>query len=294
LAKSVEYYEQAVQLDPNYAAEYAGLAEALDGLYYVGAQPFDEVMPRAREAATKALAIDPLLAEAHNGMGSVYYNSWNWKDAETEMNKAIELNPGWSLVHDYYATVLRRLGRADEATAHALRALELDPLSMLANSVIGDVYLNARRYDLAIAQYKKALDLHPNDATVQSTLGLAYLCSHMYDQAIEAIQKSVALDGMPPGISPDLAYAYALMGKTDAARQILRNLLALAQQERVSPGYIAIISAALGEREQALDWLEKAYNQHSSMMTWLKTDPRFDSLRQEPRFLDLMRRVGLI
>jgi serine/threonine protein kinase/tetratricopeptide (TPR) repeat protein len=294
LAKSVEYYEQAVRLDPGYAAAWAGLAEALDGLYYVGAQPFEEVMPRAREAATKALAIDPQLAEAHNGMGSVYYNSWNWKDAETEMNKAIELNPGLSLVHVYYATVLRRLGRDEEGIAHALRAVELDPLSMLSNSVLGDVYLDARRYDQAIAQYKKALDLHPNDSTVQSTLGLAYLCSHMYDQAIEAIRKSVALDGIPPGLSPDLAYAYAVMGKTGEARQILRNLLALAQREAVQPGSIAIVSAALGEREQALDWLEKAYSQHSSMMTWLKTDPRFDSIRQEPRFQELMRRVGLI
>jgi serine/threonine protein kinase/tetratricopeptide (TPR) repeat protein len=294
LLKSVDYYEQAIRLDPGYAAAYSGLAEALDGLYYVGAQPFDEVMPRAREAATKALAIDPLLAEAHNAIGSVNYNSWNWTEAGTEITKAIELNPGWSIAHVYYATYLRRLGRADESIAHARRALELDPLSILANSAMGDVYLNARRYDLAIAQYKKALDLHPNDATVQSTLGLAYLCNHMYDQAIDAIQKSVALDGIDPGISPELAYAYAVMGESDKARQILRNLLALAQQNPIPPGYIAIIYAAVGERDQALTWLEKAYTQHSPMMTWLKTDPRFDSIRQEPKFQELMRRVGLI
>lgn len=294
LLKSVDYYEQAVGLDPGYAAAYAGLAEALTGLYYVGAERFEEVMPRAREAATKALTLDPMLAEAHNGIGSVYYNSWQWQEAEKELTKAIELNPGWSIARDYYATELRRLGRAEESIVQARRALELDPLAILANSIMGDVYLDARRYDQAIAQYKKALDLHPNDSTVQSTLGLAYVCNHMYDQGVEAIQKSVALDGIDPGLSPELAYAYAQMGKTDEARQILRNLIALAQQAPVPPGYIAIIYAAVGERQQALDWLEKAYGEHSPMMTWLKTDPRFDSIRQEPRFQELMRRVGLI
>jgi len=116
----------------------------------------------------------------------------------------------------------------------------------------------------------------------------------MYDQGIEAIQKSVALDGIDPSLSPDLAYAYGLMGKNAEARAILRQLLALAQQAPVPPGYIAIVYAALGEKDNALTWLEKAYQQHSSMMTWLKTDPRFDSIRQEPRFQELMRRVGFI
>jgi TolB-like protein/tetratricopeptide (TPR) repeat protein len=293
LAKSVEFYQQAIQIDPEYAAAYSGLAEALDGLYFVGSQPFEEAVPPAREAAMKALALDPLLSEAHNAMGSVYFNSWNWKEAEKEVTKAIQLNGGWSIVHDYYATILRRLGRADQSIAEAKRGLELDPLSMLANSVMGDVYLSARRYDQAIAQYKKALDLHPNDSTVQSTLGLAYVCSNQFDQGIEAIQKSMALDGIPPGVSPDLAFAYSRMGKVTEAKEILRNLLALAQEAPVAPGYLAIVYAAAGEREQALTWLEKGYAQHSSMMGWLKTDPRFDSLRQEPRFQDLMRRIGL-
>jgi TolB-like protein/Tfp pilus assembly protein PilF len=293
LLKSVEFYQQAVKIDPEYAAAYAGLAEALDGLYYVGAQTFEEAVSQARDAAAKALAIDPSLAEAHNAMGSVYFNSWNWIEAEKEVAKAIELNPNWSIARDYYATMLRRLGRAEESISEARRGLELDPLSMLANSVMGDVYLSARRYDQAITQSTTALDLHPNDSTVQSTLGLAYVCNHMYDQGVEAIQKSVSLDGIDPGFSPELAYAYAQMGKTEEARQILRNLIALAQQAPVPAGYIAIVSATVGERQQALDWLEKAYTQHSPMIGWLKTDPRFDTLRQEPRFQELLRRVGL-
>jgi len=294
LVKSVEYYQQAVSLDPTYAAAYSGLAEALTGLHYVGARPFAEVIPQAREAAARALALDPSLAEAHNAMGSVYYNSWNWKKSETEVQKAIELNPGFSTARIYYATYLRHVGRAEESIEQAKRALELDPLSILANSTLGDVYLSARRYDQAIAQYQKALDLHPNDSTVQSTLGLAYLSKQMYEQGMEAIQKSISLDKIDPGLSPDLAYADVLIGKTGEARQILNRLLALARQAPVPPGYIAMVYAALGDRKNALSWLEKAFQQHSSLITWLKTDPRFDSLREEPQFQDLMRRAGLI
>jgi len=294
LLKSVEYYEQALKIDPGYAAAYAGLAEALDGLYYVGARQFEEVVPRAKDAAANALALDPSLAEAHNAMGSVSFNSWDWKGGEDEMKKAIELNQGFAVAREYYATQLRHQGRVEESIRQARQALELDPLSMLANSVLGDAYLDGRRYDLAIAQYKKALDLHPNDSVVQSTLGLAYLCAHRYDLAIEAIQKSVALDGIDPGLSPELGYAYAQMGKTNEARQVLQNLVALAQQAPVPPGYIGMIYGALGDRDNALTWLEKAYQQHSPMMVWLKTDPRFDSVRPDARFQDLMRRVGLI
>ena len=294
LLKAVDYYEQAVKIEPGYAAAYAGLAEAVDGLYYVGAQPFEEAIPKAKEAATKALALDPSLAEAHNAIGSVYFNSWNWSEAEKELKAATGINPGWSIAHIYYSTLLRHAGRTEESIAEARRALEVDPLSILANSAMGDAYLDARRYDLAIAQYQKALDLHPNDSTVESTLGLAYVCNHMYDQGIEAIQKSIALDAIDPGLSPDLAYAYAVMGKTADARSILRQLLALAQQAPVPPGYLAIVYAALGERDNALTWLEKAYQQHSAMMTWLKTDPRFDSIRPEPRFQELMHKVGLV
>ena len=142
-------------------------------------------------------------------------------------------------------------------------------------------------------QYKKALDLHPNDSTVQSTLGLAYVCSNQFDQGIEAIQKSMALEDIPASLSPDLAYAYARMGKMTEAKEILSNLLVLVQEAPRNAGYVAIVSAAVGDREQALTWLEKAYDQHSSMIGWLKTDPRFDSLRQEPRFQELLRRLGL-
>ena len=160
---------------------------------------------------------------------------------------------------------------------------------MLANT-----YVNARKYDLAIVQYEKALELHPNDSTLLYHLGWAYVYTHAYDKGTETIEKSLTLEGGDSQLSPDLAYIDALTGKRDEARRILGRVLDLAKTYQVSPGLIAMMYIALDEREQALAWLEKAYQQHSAMMIWLKADPRFDPMRGEPRFQELMRRVGLI
>jgi tetratricopeptide (TPR) repeat protein len=294
ILKSIEYYEEAVRLDPGYAAPYAGLSAAWVGLHYIGALPFEETVHKAREAAEKALALDDSLPDAHVAMASVYSHEWNWIGWDREEKKALELNPGLAAAHKYRVTNLRHLGRAQESIDEAKRAIELDPLDMLANANLGDAYLSARRYDLAIAQYQKVLDSHPNNSTVLSTLGLAYVQNHMYEQGIEAFQKSLSLDGIDPGFSPDLAYVDMLIGKADEARQILNRLLELAKEVPVQAPYMAIVCAAVGERKEALNWLEKAYQQHSPAMTWLKTDPRFDTIRQEPEFQVLMRRVGLI
>jgi tetratricopeptide (TPR) repeat protein len=172
--------------------------------------------------------------------------------------------------------------------------LEADPLALLTNQMLADAYISARRYDLAIAQLHKALDLHPNDPQLEYQLGWAYIFSGAYDQGMESIRNSQAADGVDPQLSPDVACINAMTGKPDKTRQTLNRLLALAKKNPVSPGLIALVYLALDERAQGLTWLEKAYAQHSSMMTWLKVDPRFDRIREEPRFQDLMRRVGLI
>jgi len=165
---------------------------------------------------------------------------------------------------------------------------------MLTNQMLADAYISARRYDLAIAQLQKALDLHPNDSTLQYQLGWAYLYNGAYDQGMESIRSSQAADGVDPKLSPDLAYIHAMLGKPGETRQTLNRLLTLAKTNPVSPGLIALVYAALDERAPCLTWLEKAYARHSTMMTWLKVDPRFDKIRPEPGFQDLMRRVGLI
>jgi len=193
-----------------------------------------------------------------------------------------------------YCNMLRHLGRADDSIAQAKLALQADPLVMLTNQMLADAYISARRYELAIAQLQKALELHPNDSLLTYQLGWAYVFSGAYDQGLESIRNSQDADGVDPQLSPDVAYINAMTGKPDKTRQTLSRLLALAKRNPVSPGLIALVYLALDEREQGLTWLEKAYDQHSSMMTWLKVDPRFDKIRPEPGFQDLMRRVGLI
>jgi tetratricopeptide (TPR) repeat protein len=213
---------------------------------------------------------------------------------EDEVKKAIALNTGFSVSHMQYSNLLRHLGRADESIAEAKLALEVDPLSMLTNQMLGNAYSSARHYNLAIAQYQKGLDLYPQDSSMQYQLGWAYVYSGAFEKGIERIRGSLAAEGGDPNLSPDLAYINAIMGKRGQTRQILNRLLTLDRTYPVSPGLIALVYIALDDREQALAWLEKAYRQHSSMMTWLKTDPRFDGIRGEPRFQELMRRVGLI
>ena len=294
ILKAIDYFDQAIQLYPAYAAAYGGLAECWSGFLFTDDRPWAETISKARAAATRALALDDTLAESHQAMAVVLYQEWDWKGVESQVKQAIALNPGFSTAHMLYCNMLRHLGRADESIAEAKLALEADPLAMLTNQMLGDAYISARRYNLAIAQFQKALELHPNDSTLQYQLGWAYVYSGAYDKGIETIRSSQAADGVDPGLSPDLAYINAMMGRRDQTRRTLKRLLALARNNPVSPGMIALVYIALDERAQALSLLEKAHQQHSSIMTWLKADPRFDRIRAEPGFLDLMQRVGLI
>lgn len=294
LLKSIEYFGQATDIDAEYAAAYSGIAEAWSGLFFMGATPFDEAIPKAKQAAIKALSLDDSSAEAHHAMAVVYYHEWNWKRAENENDKAIAVNPGYSTSYVLSTNIYRHLGRADESIAAAKKGLQVDPLAMITNQMLANAYVNARKYDLAIVQYQKGLELHPNDSTLLYHLGWAYVYTHAYDKGVEAIESSLALEGGDPELSPDLAYIDGLIGKKEQTRRILGRVLDLARTHHVQPGLIAMIYLGLDERAEALSWLEKAYRQHSPMMAWLKADPRFDPIREEPRFQQLMRGVGLI
>jgi len=291
LLKSIEYFEEAIKLDPGYAEAHAGLADAWISVHYIGAAPLEEAHPKALEAATKALQLDDTLAEAHAAMATIKAHEWDWATAERETRKAIELNPGYAAVHSVHSNRLRRLGRTEESIAEAKRGLELDPLSALTNESLGDAYLSAHQYDLAIEQYQKTLELYPNQSPSRDSLGWAYVYKGMYDKGIEEIKKSYGED---PSLSPELAYIHAMRGETSEAHKILERLLSLSKRVPIAPHHFALIYTGLGKKDEALTWLEKAYQQRSPMMTWLKVDPRFDSLRQDPRFQDLMRRVGLL
>jgi serine/threonine protein kinase/Tfp pilus assembly protein PilF len=294
LLKSIEYFEQATEIDPDYAAAYSGIAEAWSGLFFMGARPFEEAIAKARPAAAKALLLDDSSAEAHHAMAVVYYHEWKWKEAEIENDKAIAVNPNYSTSYVLTTNICRHLGRADESIVAAKKGLQVDPLAMITNQMLANAYLNARKYDLAIVQYEKSLELHPNNPTLLYHLGWAYVYTRAYEKGMNAIVNSLALEGEDPRLSPDLAFINGLIGKKVEARKTLARVMDLARTYRVSPGLIAIIHIALDHRQQALTWLEKAYAQHSPMMAWLKVDPRFDSLRQEPRFQALMRHVGLV
>jgi TolB-like protein/DNA-binding winged helix-turn-helix (wHTH) protein/Tfp pilus assembly protein PilF len=290
LLKSVTYFEEAVRRDPYYAEAYAELSLALGGLQYIGAAPAEEVDSRSIQAASKALELDNDSADAHAAMAAARAKQWDWAGAERHLKRAFELNPGHEPAHVAYSTVLRHRGRIGESILEAKRAVEAAPLSAMANETLGNAYLSARQHDLAIAQYQKTLELYPNKAASRKGLGWAYVYKGMYDNGIEEIQKSF---GEPPELSPELAYVHAMRGNEEEARQILNRLLRVSKQKVVEPHHFALIYAGLGRNDQALVMLEQAYRQHSPMMRWLKVDPRFDKLRPDPRFQELMRRVGL-
>ncbi len=293
-SKSIEHFEQAIKLDPNYASAYAGLADALASLEQIGAARSEEVHPRALEAATKALEMDDTLAEAHAAMALVRANGWETSAAERESKRAIELNPGFSLAHLGYSNMLRHLGRREESIAEARRALELDPLSPLTNEELADAHMSARQYDAAIEQYLKTLELYPNQAAPRDSLGWAYVYERMYDKGMDEIRKSIALYGEDPSLSPEIAFIYGITGRKIEAQKILGRLLSTSKTVPIAAHHFALIYIGIGEKDEALAWLEKAFEQHSPMMAWLEVDPRFDSLRQEPRFQHLIRRVGLL
>ena len=293
-SKSIEYFEQAIERDSEYATAYAGLADALASLEQIGAARHEDVHPQALEAASKALAMDDTLPEAHAAMASVRANDWERSAAEREAKRAIELNPGFPLAHLYYSNMLRHLGRREESIAEARRALELDPLSPLTNEELADAQLSARHYEAAIEQYQKTLELYPNQAAPRDSLGWAYVYERKYEQGLEEIRKSIALYGEDASVSPEIAFIYCMTGRRAEAQKILNQLLRTSKRVPIAAHHFALIYVGMGKKDEAFAWLEKSYEQHSPMMAWLEVDQRFDSLREEPRFQDLLRRVGLI
>jgi serine/threonine-protein kinase len=297
MQKSLEYFQQAIERDPSFALAYSGLADAYDLLGAsdaTGDMSPNEAMPKAKAAALKALEIDDTLAEPHVSLAHVkYYYDRDWAVAEREYKRAIELNPNYPIAHSWYAVYLMSAGRFDEALAQIRRAQELDPLSLPTNMALGWVLLNARQYDQGVEQLRKTLEMDPNFILAHHRLGLIYEQQGKYDEAIAEFRQVLNLSaGKPLGIA-SLAHAYALSGKRAEAQKALAELQEMSKQRYVSPASIAIIFAALGDKDQAFAWLEKAAKARDVMLARLKVDPRFDSLRSDPRFADLMRRVEL-
>jgi serine/threonine-protein kinase len=291
---SIEYFNQAIEKDPGYALAYAGLADC----YVVPANPQapKEKMPRAKAAAMRALELDETLAEAHTALARVLaVYDWDWAGAEKEFKRAIELNPRYAVAHQWYGSYCEATGRHNEAIAEERRALELDPLSLTINFELGLAFYYAHEYDQAIEQFKKTLELDPNFPPTYQFLPAAYEQKGMYGEAIAGFQKAIPLKGGSEWSfsMSGLGHVYAVSGKKSEARLVLDELKQLSGQEDVPAYGIALVYAGLGDKDQAFAWLEKGYQERSFQMSWLKVEPRWDSLRSDPRFANLVRRTGL-
>ena len=294
LRKSVEYFNQAIEKDPSFALAYAGLADC----YVVPANrlPPREAMPKAKAAALRALELDETLAEAHTSLARVLATyDWNWTSAEKEYKRAIELNPRYAIAHQWYGGWFQVRGHRNEAIAERKLAQELDPLSPIVNFELGLAFYYARDYDQAIEQFQKTLELDQNFPPAQQFLPAAYEQKRMYGEAIAGFKKAIPLTGGSEWslTRSGLGHIYAVLGKKSEALAVLDELKQLSAQEYIPATSIALIYAGLGEKDQAFAWLEKGYEERSFQMQWLTVEPRWDSLRSDPRFADLVRRVGL-
>lgn len=288
LKKAIECFQQAIEKDATYALAYAGLADSYIREY----RPKNETAPRAKQAALKAVEIDDTLAEAHTSLAFIKYTyDWDWQGAEREFKRAIELNPNHANAHFFYGLYLHVMGRLDEAIAQITRAQELDPLSLIIATNVGRLLYVSRRYDQAIEQLQKTLEMDQGFPQTHICLGLVYQQEGRDKEALAEVQKAVDLSGRRPETLSTLGYVYAVSRRREAAK-ILDELKDLSKRTYVSPDWIAIIYAGLGERDQAFVWLEKAYENHELPVD-LKVDPKWDRLRSDTRFAELLRRVGL-
>jgi serine/threonine-protein kinase len=292
--KGLDYFQRAIRKDPNYASAHAGVADAYNSLSGFNVLPPNEGFPKGKQAAQQALRLDERLAEAHIALANVkLLHDWNWAEAENEFSRALDLNPGSSEAHQMYGHYLAAMGRFDEAVREMERAHELDPLSLVKIISLGEALYLARRFDEAAAEYRKALEMDPNFGFAYWALGRALTGKGMYDEAIAAFQKAIPLSGDSPDEPAELARTYALAGKRAEALKIVDDLKRLSQRRYVSPVVMASIYGALGDKDQAFAWLERARGQRDFLLVLVKVEPLFDSLRPDPRFIDLLHRVGL-
>jgi TolB-like protein/DNA-binding winged helix-turn-helix (wHTH) protein/Tfp pilus assembly protein PilF len=292
--KAIEYYNQAIAKDPNYAQAYAGLADAYVLLGSYGFMPQKEAMPKAKAAAQKALAIDDQLAEAYTSLGLISEQwDWNWREEEKDYKRAIELNPNYSVAHHWYGdTYLVLVGRIDDAIAELRKAHELDPLSSVVATDLAKRLADAHRYDEAVALFQKTLDVDPDFMPARHYLAQAYEQMGRYPDAIAEVKKAKSWETEVYMLG-QLGHIYALQGRRQEALEIADELQRRSAQRYTDPVYLPKIYAVLGENDAALGWLEKAYEERSVGMLLLRHDPDYDRLRSDPRFQRLIRLVGL-
>jgi TolB-like protein/Flp pilus assembly protein TadD/predicted Ser/Thr protein kinase len=296
LRRALGYFEQAIQLDPQYASAHAGLADtyAVLGSMAIAVLPPSDAGPKAINAAARALELDATLAEAHVSYAfAIYSYEWNWGRAEEYFRRAIALDPDYATAHYWYSLYLDQIGRVDEALAEAQRALELDPLSLVGTYAVGLAHYSARRFDLAREYAGRVLEVDPDYPLGLRLLGTTLIATREHAEAVavfERLARSAPTNSLYAGW---LAHAYGRTGEVTKAHEILSSLTRRDTAGYVSPSNVAIGYIGIGDYEAALKWLENAYVEHSQALTYLKVDSVYDPLRSDPRFADLVRRVGL-
>ncbi len=294
LKKSIEYFEQALGKDPTYALAYTGLADCHALLALFEFRPPKDAFPKARSEAERALEIDDKLAEAHSSLGIVRFQyDWDWSLAEAEFKRAVELNPNYPTAHQFYADYLKAMGRFEEALAEMRFAQVLDPLSLSINTGLGHVLYLSRQYDLAIEQYQKTIRLDPTYVQARLWFGRPYLQKGMYKEAIAELEQAVTLSGGSTISLAMLGHARASAGERNEVEKILEKLLERSKGQYVPSYWIAVLYVGLKDKEQALVWLERAFQDRSSWLVWINVEPRFDFLRSDSRFSSLVARMRL-
>lgn len=294
LKKGIEFFDKAIEKDPGYVLAYAGVADSYNMLAVYSALPPKEAFPKAKDAAMKALEVNEGAAEAHTSLGFVAERyDWDWQAAEAEYRRALELKPDYATGHHRYGVFLNGLGRFGEAISELKRARQLDPLSMIINSDLSRPYYYARRYEESIEYCRKAVGMDPNFGPAHRYLGLTLMQKKQKEEAIAEMQRAVSISTGSTLMKAELGYVYAVSGKEREAQKILDDLIELSKQSYVPSYYPAMIYAGLGQKDPAFQWLEKAFEERSSSLAFLAVDPMMDSLRSDPRFADLARRVGV-
>jgi TolB-like protein/DNA-binding winged helix-turn-helix (wHTH) protein/Tfp pilus assembly protein PilF len=297
--KAIEYFNQAIAIDPGYAQAYSGLADAyaLLGSNPTTAITRRDAMEKARASARKALAIDDSLAEAHTSLAFVYWHyDWNWPAAEKEFQRALQLNPSYATTHHWYAFYLVSRGRMDQALEEMRRAQQTDPLSLIINTDAAQILYFSGHHDEAVEEAKRVLEMDPQFPLARLPLVWSYLEKHQYDAAIEEAKKEMQVSGAGPDLQAILAATYAAAGQQQQARELLRRLKTESTRQRRGQFFfvpIAEVYAVLGDRDEAFAWLERDFQNRNGGLVLLKVHPYLNSLHGDPRFADLVRRVGL-
>jgi TolB-like protein/DNA-binding winged helix-turn-helix (wHTH) protein/Tfp pilus assembly protein PilF len=293
LMTSLNYFQKAVALDPQDPLGYTGTADSYSILGALEWLAPSEAFPKAREAALKALEFDDTLAEAHSSLGQVYEVEGDWAGTEREFKRALTLNPSLAVAHSRYSSFLLKLGRREGGVAEAKRARDLDPLSPLMNVLLGQALYHAHRFDESQQVLLKTLELDPNFSGAHIVLASTYAAKEMFRESVAELQKAAGVYSGDVMILAPVGYDYAKSGRRSDAEKILKDLQAESQRKYVSGYFVSWVCIGLGKKDEAIQWLERAYQQKDYQLTWMGAEPLLDPLRSDTRFLDLLRRLGL-